>query len=69
MSEAHEIRVFYSDEDGGYISDVPSLHCCSAFGDTPEEALAQLRVAERLWLEAKAERSSCSPRTRPDPSR
>ena len=34
MSDYH-INVFYSDEDGGYIADVPDLESCSAFGATP----------------------------------
>lgn len=52
----YQIRIFYSDEDGGYIADVPDLPYCSAFGGTPEEALAQVLKAKDLWLEtARAE--------------
>jgi len=54
MSKYH-INIFYSEEDGGYIADIPDLEHCSAFGDTPEEALKEALVAEKLWLEeAKA---------------
>jgi len=38
MSDYH-INIFYSEEDGGYIADLPDLESCSAFGATPEEAL------------------------------
>lgn len=31
VSDYH-INVFYSEEDGGYIADVPDLEACSAFG-------------------------------------
>jgi hypothetical protein len=32
------INLFSSDEDGGWIAD-PDLFACSAFGETPEDAL------------------------------
>ncbi|MDH4208083.1 MAG: type II toxin-antitoxin system HicB family antitoxin [Anaerolineae bacterium] len=51
MSDYH-INIFYSDEDGGYIADIPDLEACSAFGDTPEEALAEVERAKAAWLEA-----------------
>jgi predicted RNase H-like HicB family nuclease len=54
MADYH-INIFYSEEDGGYIADIPDLEVCSAFGATPEEALAQVEKAKQLWLEtAKA---------------
>jgi predicted RNase H-like HicB family nuclease len=52
----YQINIFYSDEDGGYVADVPDLPYCSAFGGTPEEALAQVLKAKALWIEtAQAE--------------
>ncbi len=51
MSDYH-INIFFSDEDGSYIADIPDLESCSAFGKTPEEALAELEVAKEAWLEA-----------------
>ncbi len=52
----YQINIFYSHEDGGYIADIPDLPYCSAFGDTPEEALAQVQKAKTLWIEtAQAE--------------
>ena len=35
MADYH-INIFYSEEDGGYIADIPDLEYCSAFGATPE---------------------------------
>jgi predicted RNase H-like HicB family nuclease len=53
----YHINIFYSDEDGGYIADIPDLEFCSAFGATPEEALAEVKKARDLWIEtARAER-------------
>ncbi len=55
MKDYH-INIFYSDEDGGYIADVPDLSACSAFGSTPEDALAEVEKAKEAWLDAaKAE--------------
>ena len=51
MSHYH-INIFYSEEDGGYIADLPDLESCSAFGATPEEALAELELAKAAWMEA-----------------
>ena len=51
MKDYH-INIFYSEADGGYISDIPDLPACSAFGRTPAEALAELEVAKSAWLEA-----------------
>lgn len=51
MKDYH-INIFYSDEDGGYIADIPDLKACSAFGATPEEALNEVAVARAAWLEA-----------------
>jgi predicted RNase H-like HicB family nuclease len=48
----YHINIFYSEEDEGYIADVPDLECCSAFGNSPEEALVELEKAKRAWLEA-----------------
>jgi predicted RNase H-like HicB family nuclease len=51
MKDYH-INIFYSDEDGGYIADIPDLESCSAFGNTPEEALAEVEQAKEAWLAA-----------------
>lgn len=51
MKDYH-INIFYSEEDGGYIADIPDLEFCSAFGDTPGQALAELEKAKAAWLEA-----------------
>lgn len=55
MKDYH-INIFYSEEDEGYIADIPDLKYCSAFGDTPEEALHEVLLAKSAWLEvARAE--------------
>jgi predicted RNase H-like HicB family nuclease len=51
MKDYH-INIFYSEEDAGYIADIPDLKMCSAFGETPAEALAEVELAKQVWLEA-----------------
>ncbi len=51
MKDYH-INVFYSEEDEGYIADIPDLKHCSAFGTSPEEALKEVLIAKAAWLEA-----------------
>jgi predicted RNase H-like HicB family nuclease len=52
----YHINIFYSDEDNGYIADIPDLEFCSAFGETPAEALQEVEKAKSAWLEtAKTE--------------
>lgn len=67
MKDYH-INIFYSDEDGGYIADIPDLKACSAFGKTAAEALAEVESAKRAWLEAaRAEGKPIpEPRYRPE---
>jgi predicted RNase H-like HicB family nuclease len=55
VSDYH-INVFYSEEDGGYIADIPDLESCSAFGLTPQEAFGEVLRAKGAWLSAARER-------------
>jgi len=52
MTAAYPINVFWSDEDGAWVADVPDLGYCSAVGDTPHEAVSEVEVAIEAWLEA-----------------
>jgi predicted RNase H-like HicB family nuclease len=51
MKDYH-INIFWSDEDEGYIADIPDLAACSAFGRTAEEALREVEIAKAAWLAA-----------------
>ena len=52
----YHINIFYSEEDGGYIADIPDLEACSSFGMTAEQALREVETAREVWIEAaKAE--------------
>jgi predicted RNase H-like HicB family nuclease len=67
MGDYH-INVFYSEEDGGYIADIPDLRFCSAFGATPEEALREMLRAKEAWLEAARSAGKEIPRPRYQPA-
>ena len=63
----YNINIFYSEDDGGYIADTPDLKLCSAFGETPEKALAELIIAKQLWLEEATESGMEIPEARYKP--
>ncbi len=45
MTPKYHIKFFWSQADGASVADVPDLRSCSAFGDTPAEALAEVEKA------------------------
>ncbi len=67
MNDYH-INIFYSPEDEGYIADIPDLEPCSAFGDTPQEALAEVLIAKEGWLETARENGLPIPEPRYSPA-
>ena len=58
----YHINIFWSDEDGCYVADIPDLVSCSALGSTPQEALAQLAIAKEEWLTAARQQGKPIPR-------
>jgi len=63
MSDYH-INIFYSEEDGGYIADIPDLDSCSAFGETPEQALEEVERAKKAWIESARQSGRSIPTAR-----
>ena len=43
------------DPDGGYVAEHPDLSGCVAQGETPDETVAALESARRLWIEVRLE--------------
>jgi len=64
----YHINVFWSEGDGCYVADIPDLVFCSAFGETPEEALRQVLIAKQAWLESAPERGDPIPEPRSRPA-
>jgi predicted RNase H-like HicB family nuclease len=67
MQYRYAIEIFYSKEDNGFVAVVPELPGCSAFGDTEEKALKEIKIAMSLWIEtAKKEGLSIpNPKSKP----
>jgi predicted RNase H-like HicB family nuclease len=55
MTERYAIIVFWSEEDAAWVADVPDLKSCCAFGNTREEAMAEVLVAMDAWLASAKE--------------
>ncbi len=64
----YHINVFYSDEDKGWIADIPDLHYCSAFGNTPEEAVHEVEMAKSAWIKAAKAKGKPIPEPRYRPA-
>jgi predicted RNase H-like HicB family nuclease len=64
----YHINIFFSDEDEGYIADIPDLEACSAFGATPDEALREVLVARDAWLESARQAGKPIPAARYRPA-
>jgi predicted RNase H-like HicB family nuclease len=50
MIPKYHNNLFWSEPDGGWVADVPDLQSCSAFGDTPAEAPAEIEQTIEAWL-------------------
>lgn len=67
MKDYH-INILYSNEDEGYIADIPDLKFCSAFGETPDEALHNVLLAKKIWIEAAKKNKKSIPRPKYKPA-
>jgi len=48
----YTVKIFPDPEsDGDYIAEIEKLKGCSAFGETPEEALREVKITMQLWIE------------------
>ena len=46
----YEIIIYWSEEDGAFVAEVPELPGCAAHGPTHEAALVSAQEAIRLWV-------------------
>ena len=51
MVSRYEIIIFWSDEDGTYVAEVPELPGCMADGETYHEALTNAEQIIHEWIE------------------
>jgi len=47
----HALVIWWSDEDAGFVAEVPELPGCAADGATYEEAVANVRQVMAEWIE------------------
>lgn len=55
MTLNYEIILYWSEEDGVFVAEVPELPGCAAHGDTQEEGLANAKEAMQLWVDTAKE--------------
>lgn len=61
----YTVKIFPDPEDDGdYIAEVEELKGCSAFGDTPKQALEEIQIAMKLWIEAAKKHGKPIPKTK-----
>ena len=61
----YEVIIYWSEEDGAFIAQVPELPGCMADGASYQEALANAEIVIREWLETAHDLG----RTVPEPRR
>jgi len=55
MSIKYELIIYWSDEDGSFVVEVPELPGCMADGETYEQALANAQQVIEEWIETAGE--------------
>ena len=51
----YEVIIYWSDEDQAFVAEVPELPGCAADGTTYAEAIANVEVIIREWIQAAQE--------------
>lgn len=55
MSPRYEVIIYWSADDDAFIAEVPELPGCAADGATWSEALGNVEVVIREWIETASE--------------
>ena len=63
MLTKYEIILYWSEEDGAFIAEVPELAGCMADGPTAKDALHNVEIVIQEWIETAQELG----RTIPEP--
>lgn len=64
----YHINVFWYPDDQCWIADVPDLRPCSAHGNTPERAVAEVCRTIDRWLETAKAADQSVPKPRYSPA-
>jgi predicted RNase H-like HicB family nuclease len=57
----YEIILYWSEDDGAYIAEVPELPGCMAHGSTQVEALSNANEAIMFWIDTARESGRAVP--------
>jgi predicted RNase H-like HicB family nuclease len=69
VNEPHyHINLFWSDEDGLWIADVPDLRGCMTHGESRAQALANAAEAIEGWIETARDEGLAIPKPRYRPA-
>jgi len=55
MNSRYEVIIFWSEEDGSFVAEVPELPGCMADGRTYQEAIANIESAIQEWIDTANE--------------
>jgi predicted RNase H-like HicB family nuclease len=55
MSSNFEIIIYWSNEDGAFVAEVPELPGCMADGKTYQEAVTNVEVVVEEWIQTAKE--------------
>jgi predicted RNase H-like HicB family nuclease len=55
MSSKYEIIIYWSEEDGAFLAEVPELPGCMADGQTYQDALTNVERVIQEWVETAKE--------------
>lgn len=60
----YEILIYWSEDDGAFIAEVPELPGCAADGGTYKEALENAEVVIKEWMETAKDLGRAIPEAR-----
>ncbi|MBI2807373.1 MAG: type II toxin-antitoxin system HicB family antitoxin [Planctomycetes bacterium] len=58
----YEVIIYWSDDDGAFVAEVPELPGCAADGKTYKAALRNVEVVMAEWIETAKELGRAIPR-------
>ena len=64
MPNRYAVIIYWSNEDGVYLAEVPELPGCVADGETYQEALAHIEVIMQEWIETANQLNRLVPQPR-----
>ena len=64
MDSKYEIIIFWSEDDGAFVAEVPELPGCMADGKTHQESLKNAKQIIQEWIETAKENGRPVPQPR-----